>query len=72
MDDVFVSMIDLPSTVDAYVVSNDDATYTVVLNSRLNHERNLEAYLHELIHLKNNDFEKDRSADLIELETHKL
>ena len=61
---------DLPTTIAAYVVSNPDLSYTIVLNARLTFERRMEAYKHELRHIENGDYER-RSADLIELYAHK-
>lgn len=61
---------DLPTTIAAYVVSNSDLSYTIILNARLTFERRMEAYKHELRHIENGDYER-RSADLIELYAHK-
>jgi len=70
MENVFVYMVELPNTVKAYVVANADSTYTIVLNSRLSHEQNVLSYLHELDHIRNGDYDKKLSADLIELYGH--
>jgi len=70
MENVFVSMVELPNSVKAYVVANADSTYTIVLNSRLNHEQNVLSYLHELDHIRNGDYDKKLNADVIELYAH--
>lgn len=67
--DVNVREIDLPTTISAYVTSNPDATYTIFLNAKLTRERRMQAYLHEVEHIKNGDYER-KSADMIELHAH--
>ena len=71
MDNVFVSYEDLPATIRSFVVSNDDSTYTIILNSKLSHEQNLISYIHELEHIKRGDYDKKCSADLIEINAHR-
>ena len=51
------------------VIKNNDDSYTILLNARLSHERQLEFYKHALLHINNEDFEKD-NADEIECKTH--
>ena len=70
--DVNVVLADLPGTISAYTVANPDLSYTIVLNSRLNHERQLQAYGHEINHIKNGDYDRKVSADLIECYAHAL
>lgn len=53
-----VCFMELPSRVKGYVCKNEDDTHTIILNSRLTIEQNMETYLHELNHIENNDFEK--------------
>lgn len=49
---------------------NHDGSITVFLNSRDSHERQMEAYKHEMKHIKRRDFEK-HDVQTIELEAHK-
>ena len=70
--DVNVVLADLPSRISAYTVANPDFSYTVVLNSRLNYERQQTAYAHEINHIKNGDYDRRCSADLIECYAHAL
>lgn len=72
MEDVKVSLADLPGTIKAFVISHADQTYTIVLNSRHTHEQNLISYAHELEHIRNGDYEKKCSADMIEMFAHKI
>ena len=62
---VSVFLYPLPCRVKALTTKNEDGTYTILLNSRLNYEQQRKSYLHELLHLKNNDFDKE-DVDLIE------
>lgn len=68
--DVNTIEINLPTSISAYVMANADASYTIVLNARLTWERRLQAYQHEIEHIKNGDYERS-SADFIELYAHK-
>lgn len=56
----------MPTTIGGFVVENGDMSYTIVLNSRLSHERNIISYEHELKHILNKDFTK---YDVQEIET---
>lgn len=69
--DVNTIEAELPTTIPAYIISNPDATYTIILNSRVSWERRLQAYRHEMKHIVNGDYERS-SADLIELRAHGL
>ncbi len=60
-----VYFLDMDCLIDEQVVFNDDGSYSIFINSRLNHERQMLAYQHALIHIMNNDFSKE-CADAIE------
>lgn len=68
--DINVLLADMPGTIGAYTVFNADMSYTIVLNARLNHERQLLAYHHEMKHIENGDYEKKCHVDLIECYAH--
>ncbi|MGN0402618.1 MAG: ImmA/IrrE family metallo-endopeptidase [Acetatifactor sp.] len=70
MDNINVVYVDMPAGVRSYVVLNSDESYTIVINSRLSHEQNLLSYYHEIDHIKNGDYDRNRSADLIEIVAH--
>lgn len=63
-------VIDMDNYVCEQVVANADDSYTIFINARLSHERQLLAYAHALRHIQNGDFEKN-SADEIEEEAHR-
>lgn len=69
--DVNTIETNLPTSISAYVVSNPDASYTIILNSRLTWERRMKAYLHEMDHIKNGDYER-QSVDFIEMFAHNI
>ena len=53
------------------VIENEDGSYTVLINSRLSHRSQLDAYNHAMSHIQNNDFEKI-DIQTIEAEAHKV
>lgn len=70
MEQINVIYADMPTTVHSYVVSNADMSYTIVLNSKLCHEQHMISYQHELEHIKNGDYDRKCSADMIEIVAH--
>ncbi len=61
---------EMPATVRSFVIANSDSTYTIILNSKLSHEQNIISYWHEIDHIRNGDYEKKCSVDLIEITAH--
>ena len=53
------------------IVKNRDDSYTIFINARLSHNKQLEVYKHALKHIENGDFEK-YDADSIELDAHDM
>lgn len=67
LNEVFVHLVDFPSTkVAEAVTQNEDGSYSIFLNSRMTHERCVDAYFHALGHITENDFEKN---DVQEIES---
>ena len=67
--DINTQIIDMDVLVGEQVIKNNDDSYTILLNARMSHERQLECYRHALLHINNEDFEKD-NADKIEKQSH--
>ena len=67
--DSYVRFADMPTSIHALICQNSDGTYTIVINSRIGSAAQLEAYLHELEHINNNDFEKT-DVQSIEMKAH--
>ena len=67
--EVNTKIIDMDVLVGEQITANSDGSYTIFLNARLSHERQMEAYAHALRHIQNRDFSRD-DADAIEKEAH--
>lgn len=65
-----IQFLNLPGRVKAVSTKNEDDSYTVVINSRLNHEQQIEGYKHEIHHIVNEDHEK-YDINSIEVQAHK-
>ena len=48
-----VYFLDMDCRIDEQVVFNEDGSYSIFINSRLNHERQMLAYQHALTHIMN-------------------
>lgn len=53
--DYFVYLMELPPKIYAYVRANSDGTYSMYLDPRRSREQQIEDYIHELMHIINND-----------------
>ena len=70
MIDVFVYMMDLPTSTDGFTRYNaEDDTYTIVLNSRSAYSRRVRAYDHEVRHIMRGDFQR-HDVQAIEYDCH--
>ena len=61
-----VQILDFGNSFPAAVTINDNGSFIISLNARLSYERRLEAYLHEIRHIQNQDFYGDMSVDEVE------
>ena len=68
--DINTQLIDMDVLVSEQISKNSDGSYTIFINARLSHERQIEAYAHALRHIQENDLAKE-NADQIEVEAHK-
>jgi len=68
--DINVCLVNFPCSGEEMIVPNEDTSYTILINSRLSHERQVKAYYHAIRHLQNNDFEKT-DIQMIESEAHR-
>lgn len=67
--EINTQLLDMDVLIPEHIIKNSDDSYTILLNSRLSHERQLEAYNHALNHINNRDFEKT-DVDEIEANAH--
>lgn len=70
-EEIFTYYVDMPTTIRSFVVSNNDMSFTILINAKLGRSQQLIAYKHELEHIKNGDYDKHCSADSIELAAHR-
>lgn len=61
-----VQILDFGNSIPATVTLNDDGSFSIFLNARLSYERRLEAYLHEIRHIQNQDFCNEISVNEME------
>lgn len=62
---VYTYLLPMPMKIKGYTVLMED-TYTIVINSNLSNRARLEAYQHEIEHIKKDDFRKKDSVNAIE------
>lgn len=70
IDDTRIVYKDLPTTIGG-CIKEQDGFYTIILNSRMTRERNIESYLDEMDHIVTGAIDQTISADKIELGSHK-
>lgn len=72
MNDIFEKLMDLPTTISALTVRDSAGDFTIWINAKLSRGQQEEACGHELKHIRNGDFDRTGSADLIEIYAHEL
>ncbi len=70
-DKTSVHIADMPIALKAMTRKNPDGSSTIVINSRHCHEQNKKAYLHEITHLENGDFDQPQNVGQLEAARHK-
>jgi hypothetical protein len=69
--DINLLYLDMPCKIKGFAYELDVNYFIIAINTKLNAEQQEEAYLHELQHIYNGDFDKE-NIDLIELLISKL
>lgn len=64
-------LLNLPNRVKGFSILNEDATYSIVVNSKLSQEAQRNAFNHEIEHIMKEDFDK-KSVNTIEYYAHNL
>lgn len=64
-ESIGVHFIDMASQVEEQVILNEDGSFSIFINARLNWERQMVAYQHAIRHIMEDDFNKN-CADEIE------
>ena len=70
-EDIGVHLIDMDTMIREQVILNEDGSFSIFINARLNHEARMKAYQHALLHIANDDFYKN-DVDEIESVEHKV
>jgi len=65
LGEVQTVLMDMDCAIKGNVSCNIDGSYTVFINSRYNFEQQKEIFIHELLHVINDDF-GDLDVDIIE------
>ncbi len=71
-ENIFTHYVDMPTTIRSFVVCNADMSFTIIINSKIGRFQQLSAYQHELSHIRNGDYNKNGSVDIIELYAHSI
>lgn len=73
-NEIFVHLLDFKESIAKETITeNPDGSYSIFINSRLNKEQQVNAYLHALSHITRLDFEKkEYFADLLEYYAHHI
>ena len=56
MSDIFVRVIDMPSSVRGYTALDSEGDYNIYINGRLSLSQQMATYNHERMHISRNDF----------------
>ena len=72
MEEIIVRVIDFGNcAADGLTIKDSDDNYNVYLNSRLSHEKQLQAFEHEMRHIRMGHFWSDRPVKELEIEAEK-
>lgn len=64
-EDIGVYFLDFDCNIREQIVCNEDGSFSIFINSRLNWEQQMRAYQHALVHIAADDFRKS-DVDSIE------
>ena len=56
----------LPPQVEAFVHKNSDGSFTIFVDADLDREHQQRAWLHEIEHIENGDFDNEETIDAVE------
>ena len=55
-DDCIIRLLDMPCSVKAMTALDEDGYFNIYLNSKLSREEQQKAVMHELVHIRKDDF----------------
>ena len=70
MDEIITKLKDLPTKFYGLTIRDKEGDFNIFINSRMSRERQIEAYEHELEHIRRGDFSRSGSVDIIEIHAH--
>lgn len=62
--DVNIVFKDFPNYGKEMVIPNEDGSYTIFINSRLNREQQVKSYYHAMKHITGEDFDKENVQEI--------
>ena len=65
-----VYLVDLPHGIRGFGRKNEDGSYTILINARLNSEMQIQVYDHEMKHINSGDYDSCIDVGKIENEMH--
>ena len=71
MNDIYIRLIKLPSSVRGFTAPDADGNYNVYINEGLTPEQARKTYRHELKHIRQGDIESSEESGGIECKGHK-
>ncbi len=63
-ESIGVYFLNMDTAVEEMVHANEDGSFTIFINARISHTRQMIAYQHAIEHIMDNDFEKDCADDI--------
>lgn len=71
MNNIFVRLIKLPTTIKGSVVKDENDDYNIYINSLISHTEQKKTLEHEMNHIRSNHFYDERSVAEKEAEAQK-
>lgn len=65
-------LMDLPHSVRGGIKVLEDGRHAIIVNARLNTALQKKAYLHELRHIKNGDYDNFKRIGVVEMLAHQI
>lgn len=56
--------LDMDTAVEEEVHPNEDGSFTIFINARISHARQMAAYRHAIKHIMKDDFNKENADDI--------
>lgn len=71
-ENIIVLYKDMPARIKSFVLPDNFGNYTIVLNSKLNQEQNLQSMQHEIEHIECGDYDNVHNVDVLEFYRHNV